>query len=315
MARLKNGCSASSGRGVTRTPASALGAAQRVRAMTPPSPGVNAPGPLCTPAEDRCVVDMHPGWPKRWRGPPVQRKVPFRYVEERIHCSSVMSTSSTVRPAPVVHGDVEPAVTLDGGVEEVAHFDSLVTSQGNRTRRRRKRSELFDRLASRRACASETTDRCPLFDTASAVAEPMPVPAAAVTITTLPSSSRVPPGGRARRRRETVTERHGWPTFTPTTRRRPRPWVGGRPRDTLAMMLRWIWLEPRRCSARENKKVRCRARDRSRDPRAPSPPRGRVHGELAEPLVPAPQNSLPIDASGGATGPSNPRGCAGCCTA
>src|SRR3954452_9476539 len=112
----------------------------------------------------------------------VQRKVPFRVTSRtRIHCSSVMSTSSAVPPSPAL-------LTMTSSrpcsfTTEPTRWSTcswMVTSQTMpRT------PSVAAVSARRRSCQSEATTVAPSSSAFFAVAKPMPVPAAAVTTTTL----------------------------------------------------------------------------------------------------------------------------------
>ena len=104
-----------------------------------------------------------------------------------------------------------------------------------------------------------------------AAAKPMPVPAAAVTSTVLPASRRVP-GGAGRR-------------ATARGHRSAGRGSRGRPSARSAIMLRWIWFEPRvdRVGAREEEQALEARRARTGAPSAISASGAEhVHRELAE---------------------------------
>ena len=104
----------------------------------------------------------------------------------------------------------------------------------------------FDRLCESSRVRVRDDDRCPLFDTATRRGRADARAGRRRDDHHLALEQPVSPrGGGHRRRRETVTERHGWPTFTRDDEAEASTLgSGGRPRTRSPMMLRWIWLEP-----------------------------------------------------------------------
>src|SRR5690606_4925423 len=133
----------------------------------------------------------------------VQRSVPVSVTSMmRAHCSSVMSTISTVPPSPALFTttSMRPWASI-AAANSACTCSSSVTSHGTARGRSLPLPSARGVPASdaavsarRRSWASLTTTVAPSASSRRAVAEPMPVPAAAVTTATLPASRSWPAG-------------------------------------------------------------------------------------------------------------------------
>ncbi len=132
----------------------------------------------------------------------VMRKVPVRVTPSTAsHCSSVMSTTFAVPPRPALFtSDVDPPQLGDGSRDEPAHVLLGVTlhRRDGIGLRPRACSRPVAASPSRRSWMSLIITRAPSSRQRFAVANPMPLPAAAVTSTVLPASSCVAFGVRRR---------------------------------------------------------------------------------------------------------------------
>ena len=174
---------------LTRTPNFAASSAdERVNAMTPA---------LAAEYADCATWARHPTTDALFTTTPeprgnmclnaarVQRNVDVSVTSMmRSHCSSVMSTTSTVppRPALLTSTSMRPCSAMTRS-NSACTLASSVTSHGMPSTP----SSSAD-SAVRRSCLSETTTVAPSSCARLAVAKPMPEPAEAVTSTTRPSS-------------------------------------------------------------------------------------------------------------------------------
>ena len=116
----------------------------------------------------------------------MQRNVPVSVTSSTLlHCSSVMSTTLAVPPSPALFTTTSrpPSVAM---VESNSRCTCISSVTSHTTDAAAPSSAAVS--ASRRSCASLTTTVAPSSMQRFAVAWPMPVPAAAVTSTRLPSS-------------------------------------------------------------------------------------------------------------------------------
>ena len=145
-------------------------------------------------------------------------------------------------PEPrVVHGNVEAPEPRHRSVVQRAHLRLVPARRRRSACTRSGVGPTLRRVAppsrrSRRSCASDSTTDAPSSRQRRAVAEPMPVPAAAVTMHDLALEERRgrPAAGRRRWLEGRVKARaHATPFGS-----------GGRPSTRSPMMLRWIWFDP-----------------------------------------------------------------------
>ena len=120
-----------------------------------------------------------------------QRNVPLSVTSSTFaHCSSVMSTRFAVPPSPALFTTTSISPTAAAApANSACTCSSTVTSHGNAAATASPSCSAAS--PSRRSCASLITTRAPSAMQRSAVANPMPVPAAAVTSTCLPGEQPV----------------------------------------------------------------------------------------------------------------------------